>query len=511
MKNLKITMELIYKLGLLCLWTTLVCGDYNNGQTEDWPVNDEAIINPEVRGTRNGGRVITRVVEDSSGRLVLERERARESHRKASKAPKPPPKSSWKHIEALAAEGAAMTESPKPIKPKKSISNDQPRKKKHVHGHHDKLGRKRSLMKHHMQLAQGEDSNIVPFTQTGTEQTTEPRGQYKRYRKHRKTEWGAGDVDTNDYTGDTDNGNHQKKYVTYSQMRQLKTDLTAKIKERVRKVHQKSANLVKEKFAAANDMIQGVKNGLDTFKSIATNLEQLVVDERLQVDALIEENKKMRESIAKLEKRNHSDPNVKSLTRDLGQMKLEQITLKNKLHHMNKKYSKLHNLLMSYFESNEQLGNITNVTLNDALAEPKCPESFVQYGENCYFLSRRYWELSWMKSKSYCEELGAQLVAIETDEEFEFLQIQMKGKENGLYWWTSGSDRKEDGHWIWESTNTDFEITNAWAPGQPSSSQYYPKRNCIGFYRGNAKLYNEDCEKAPQFQSNGYICERALQ
>ena len=41
------------------------------------------------------------------------------------------------------------------------------------------------------------------------------------------------------------------------------------------------------------------------------------------------------------------------------------------------------------------------------------------------------------------------------------------------YWWTSGSDEKQEGRWTWTATGEDFTFSN-WAEGQPNGG---PEQN----------------------------------
>ncbi|XP_051061277.1 CD209 antigen-like protein C [Phodopus roborovskii] len=79
----------------------------------------------------------------------------------------------------------------------------------------------------------------------------------------------------------------------------------------------------------------------------------------------------------------------------------------------------------------------------DSLCRP-CSWDWIVFHGNCYFFSIT--KRNWTDSLIACQEVGAQLVIIESYEEQEFLQKMYKIK--GCLW-IGLSDMKHKGSWQW--------------------------------------------------------------
>ncbi|KAM7331503.1 hypothetical protein ACRRTK_008211 [Alexandromys fortis] len=78
----------------------------------------------------------------------------------------------------------------------------------------------------------------------------------------------------------------------------------------------------------------------------------------------------------------------------------------------------------------------------DRLCRP-CPWDWTLFQGNCYFFST--FQQTWMESVTACQEVGAQLVVIKSDEEQSFLQRMSEKKGHA---WMGLSDIRKEGKWI---------------------------------------------------------------
>ncbi|KAJ0062909.1 hypothetical protein NL108_008197, partial [Boleophthalmus pectinirostris] len=70
-------------------------------------------------------------------------------------------------------------------------------------------------------------------------------------------------------------------------------------------------------------------------------------------------------------------------------------------------------------------------------------------------------ELSWMESRQYCQERGADLIIINSDEEQDFAQTLRK------LFWIGLSDREEEGVWRWVDSS---QLTKSfWFSDEPNN------------------------------------------
>ncbi|CAH7283171.1 RGD1564571 [Phodopus roborovskii] len=106
-----------------------------------------------------------------------------------------------------------------------------------------------------------------------------------------------------------------------------------------------------------------------------------------------------------------------------------------------------------------------------------CPWDWTLFQGNCYFFST--FQLPWKDAVNACEEVGAQLVVIKSDEEQGFLKQTSKKKG---YAWMGLSDMKQEGQWLWVD-GSPLKWRKYWAPKEPNN------------------LVDEDCA---DFSDNGW-------
>ncbi|KAM4856132.1 CD209 antigen-like protein E [Urocitellus parryii] len=101
----------------------------------------------------------------------------------------------------------------------------------------------------------------------------------------------------------------------------------------------------------------------------------------------------------------------------------------------------------------------------DRLCRP-CPWDWTFFQGHCYFFSKS--QRNWHDSVTACQEVGAQLVVINSDEEQSFLQ-QTSNIQGSA--WLGLSDLNKEGAWYWVdgSPLSLSSLTRYWMPGQPNN------------------------------------------
>jgi len=80
---------------------------------------------------------------------------------------------------------------------------------------------------------------------------------------------------------------------------------------------------------------------------------------------------------------------------------------------------------------------------------PACPAGFAQLNDHCYAVfPGKEFETSHPEAKAACQALGADLVAFDTEEEFNQVIAYMKGDggQTGWWWWTALEIQEESGN-----------------------------------------------------------------
>ncbi|KAM4887911.1 CD209 antigen-like protein E isoform 2-T2 [Thomomys bottae] len=109
----------------------------------------------------------------------------------------------------------------------------------------------------------------------------------------------------------------------------------------------------------------------------------------------------------------------------------------------------------------------------DLLCRP-CPWDWTFFQGHCYFFS--YSQRNWHDSITACQEVGAQLVVIERDEEQSFLQ--QTSKKRG-FTWMGLSDLNKESSWVWiDGSPLASRLMKYWKKGQPNN---YGGQDCVEF------------------------------
>ncbi|XP_054742940.1 perlucin-like [Anastrepha obliqua] len=100
----------------------------------------------------------------------------------------------------------------------------------------------------------------------------------------------------------------------------------------------------------------------------------------------------------------------------------------------------------------------------------------VEIGGNIYLIWNDE-KLSWWAARDFCTERQMKLVSLQTEEKSkqlnDFLQahnlVDSPELGNDFIYWTSGTDQKHDGKFVWNGAeNEEFTFTN-WLPGMPDN------------------------------------------
>ncbi|XP_015780816.1 PREDICTED: C-type lectin domain family 4 member A-like [Acropora digitifera] len=104
-----------------------------------------------------------------------------------------------------------------------------------------------------------------------------------------------------------------------------------------------------------------------------------------------------------------------------------------------------------------------------------CPAGFFAHGKSCYYAANKSSASTWSKSRIFCQNLGADLAVIKSEEENKFvydLLIKTSGKNNG---WI-GLHRKADKKFYWlDSRPVEGNLTK-WGKGKPKENR---KEECV--------------------------------
>ncbi|XP_052023698.1 CD209 antigen-like protein D isoform X5 [Apodemus sylvaticus] len=112
--------------------------------------------------------------------------------------------------------------------------------------------------------------------------------------------------------------------------------------------------------------------------------------------------------------------------------------------------------------------------VHDGLCQP-CPRDWTFFNVSCYFFSKS--QRNWHNSITACQELGAQLVIVETDEEQTFLQQTSKARGAS---WMGLSDLHNEATWHWvDGSPLSPSFTRYWNKGEPNN--YGDEEDCVEF------------------------------
>ncbi|XP_034331490.2 perlucin [Magallana gigas] len=100
-----------------------------------------------------------------------------------------------------------------------------------------------------------------------------------------------------------------------------------------------------------------------------------------------------------------------------------------------------------------------------AQASNACPPYWIHHGLSCYsFITGLLSD--WMEAVTFCRDVDAQIVEIQTNEENNFLKNYLLHNHKNADFWVGATDAFEEGHWLWISSQQPVKFTD-WAPNEP--------------------------------------------
>lgn len=112
----------------------------------------------------------------------------------------------------------------------------------------------------------------------------------------------------------------------------------------------------------------------------------------------------------------------------------------------------------------------------DSLCHP-CPWEWTFFHRKCYYVSKS--QRNWNDSVAACQEVDAQLVNVESEEEQAFLGVISKNKEPA---WMGLSDLKQEGMWQWvDGSPLSDSFRKYWKKGEPNNDE---NEDCAEFSDG---------------------------
>ncbi|XP_013856787.1 C-type lectin domain family 4 member E, partial [Austrofundulus limnaeus] len=99
----------------------------------------------------------------------------------------------------------------------------------------------------------------------------------------------------------------------------------------------------------------------------------------------------------------------------------------------------------------------------------KCGGHWEFHGGKCYYFSTC--GLNWTDSRSFCRDVGGDLVKIDSREEQEFLVRKLRdfGKIIGESFWIGLTDSETEDRWLWADGSPLDESLKFWFSGEPNN------------------------------------------
>ncbi|XP_069107954.1 asialoglycoprotein receptor 2-like isoform X2 [Argopecten irradians] len=132
------------------------------------------------------------------------------------------------------------------------------------------------------------------------------------------------------------------------------------------------------------------------------------------------------------------------------------------------------------------------------VGQADCPDEWVQYQGSCYFFVNNY--TTWHGSSKYCQSQNAELVAVESQDENDFLlrYIHRFRCAFNSWFWIDGTDMVMENVWQWASTLEPISYFN-WAPNE---SNGLVNEDCISIAQDTGGWIDLSCNDRKMF-----VCE----
>ncbi|KAJ0051086.1 hypothetical protein NL108_012302 [Boleophthalmus pectinirostris] len=130
-----------------------------------------------------------------------------------------------------------------------------------------------------------------------------------------------------------------------------------------------------------------------------------------------------------------------------------------------------------------------------------CPDGWKRFGFRCYFMPQTV--NTWSNSRRQCQNMGADLVVIKSQEEMMFLN------NHGDKFWIGLSRTSND---VWQWIDRSSVINSYWQNYHPTSSNMYAhQKNCAAFNRFEARMYTTIKSWSSEYCDFNYykgVCEK---
>merc|ERR1719317_1259165 len=143
-------------------------------------------------------------------------------------------------------------------------------------------------------------------------------------------------------------------------------------------------------------------------------------------------------------------------------------------------------------------------TVNE-VCSPKdddCPEQWLMFGSNCYTKPKGI-STDWAGAESHCQGLltEAHLASIHSAEEMQFVHDNFRF---GQHIWLGGSDRDEEGSWVW--TDGSQWAYSAWYPDEPNNVP----EDCLVYRGSDNPMYSWHDNHCDRSDGIGPLCKAPL-
>ncbi|XP_051858351.1 C-type lectin 37Da-like [Drosophila albomicans] len=127
---------------------------------------------------------------------------------------------------------------------------------------------------------------------------------------------------------------------------------------------------------------------------------------------------------------------------------------------------------------------------------------FVRITRGYYFFEMNV-KKNWFEAYQSCHLMDAELLSIETEEEWRDLNAYVQEFNIGEFYWTSGTDQGKIGQHVWFANNKPIDKA-MWGPNQPDNAN--KMEHCVEYNWAKSKTGSWINDRPCEFQ-NRYICE----
>ena len=92
------------------------------------------------------------------------------------------------------------------------------------------------------------------------------------------------------------------------------------------------------------------------------------------------------------------------------------------------------------------------------------------HGESCYYVANTSSASTWNKSRTFCQNLGADLTVIKSEDENQFVSDLLRNTSGDSHGWI-GLYRKADSKFYWLDDRPEEGNYQNWKGGEPNNNQ----------------------------------------